>query len=523
MADNTVANCHPEYVEQQGNWLLMRDAAAGEETVKSKTFTYLKPTAGQVLDGAALHALPAGNPGMMAYLGYLDRAQFPDHVEIGIETLVGILNSKPAIVKVPEKMQPILEKFSANGSDVGTFLRQLHAEQLTVGRVGIFIDMPATLNPNHKFPYAAMYKAEDIINWDEGITEDGVDKVNLVVLRENVRERGAGLTWSDKEQERVLVLNSENPAPDIGADPNAKYRFAVQESSTNIPDTADFKTPSLDGRTLDSIPFVFVNSKDLACSPDKPPLLGLARMCYSIYRGEADYRETLYLQSQETLVVVGGITNAANGDDSVRVGSGARIDVSIGGDAKYIGVSGAGLSEQRAALENDHKRASVRTGQLLAPGKASLESGESLKTRLASQTATLSNIAVTGALALQQALRYIAEFCGENPEECTVTPNLDFVKAAINGQDLVQIMTAKSLGAPISQETIHELIAERGLTRKSFDEEVEAAKKDPEVFEPPEPAESSNSLTGNNPVQSAGGPKRDTTGNQTGKGNQPKE
>lgn len=517
---------HPDYSLHSKEWELMRDAMGGEEHVKALGFKYLKPTAGMVLDGAAAVNRTYENLGWTAYCAYRDRAVFPDHVEIGVETLVGILNSKPTVVKVPKKMEPLLERFTAEGDNFAAAVRKLHAEQLVTGRAGLLIDMPATLSEEHPFPYVALYKAEDIVNWDEGLTDDKVDKLNLVVLKEDIHVRD-GYNWTPREQYRSLILQSIDPGEDVGTDNQAYYKYAVSIGHPQADET-QFKTPRYSGNPLNKIPFVFVNTKDLASKPDKPPLLGLARMCFTIYRAEADYRTTLYMQGQETLVVIGGILNAnssdsqGEGSDSVRTGAGARIDVNIGGDAKYIGVSADGLEEQRHSLENDHKAASVRTGQLMAPGKASLESGESLKTRLAAQTATLSSIAITAASALERALKMIAEWIGESPAEVRVEPNMQFIQTGIDGQDLVQLITAKNLGYPVSSETLHALALERGITTKSFDEEMSAISSDPEVLK--KLAElAGGSLTGNNPVQSAGGPKAGTEGDKTGAGNQPKQ
>ena len=79
-----------------------------------------------------------------------------------------------------------------------------------------------------------------------------------------------------------------------------------------------------------------------------------------MYRQDADYKQALFLQGQDTLVVTG----AAN-DGTIRIGAGAHISVPLGADAKFIGVDGSGLEEQRRSLENDYQRASGKGGQLL--------------------------------------------------------------------------------------------------------------------------------------------------------------
>jgi hypothetical protein len=141
---------------------------------------------------------------------------------------------------------------------------------------------------------------------------------------------------------------------------------------------------------------------------------------------------------------------------------------------------------------------------------------------MAAQTATLSQVAKTSCAALQIVLRMIARWRGLDENEVTVTPNLDFVNATIQGQDIVQLQTAKNLGYPLSAETLHNIASERGLTKKSFQEEMDAIQKDPEILKKIAELQS-GSLNGNNPVQSAGGGKKPPANDQTGKGNQPNE
>ncbi len=172
------------------------------------------------------------------------------------------------------------------------------------------------------------------------------------------------------------------------------------------------------------------------------------------------------MQGQDTLVIIGG-----SDDDKVRIGAGAKINVPVSGDAKFIGVSATGLSEQRQAIENDRTLAAHKAGTLIDVKSGQKEASDTLQTRIAAQTATLNQIALAGAAGLEKVLKIIAEWMGANPDEVEVTPNLDFANLEMEGANLVQIMTAKSLGAPLSLESIHQLMVSRNLTTKNFEDE----------------------------------------------------
>ena len=500
----SITQIHPAYAEYLERWSLLRDCYSGEDAIKEAGITYLPPTPGQVLDG--MGAVGA-NAGEAAYQAYKARAVFPDFFSVGIETLIGILNAKETKIELPAELDYLRNKAMLNGEKLSSVIRKIHEQQLIIGRVGLLADLPAVVSTNPE-QYIELYNAEKILNWDDGAFNDGFFKLNLVVLDESGYERHDKFNWKKVNRYRVLTLGgiAENEA--LGS-----YQCGTTTVNGDL-DTVTLSTPVIRGEPLQEIPFIFVGAKDLSSAPDKPPLLGLAQLCMQIYRAEADYRYTLFMQGQDTLVVVGGIRqslselpNMASATNALRVGAGARIDVEIGGDAKYVGIGATGLPEQRTALENDRNQAAVRTGQLLAPGKMSMESGEALKTRVAAQTATLTSVAIAAAAGLEQLLRIMAAWQGADPDEVKVIPNLDFTNVAIAGQDLVQLLTAKNLGMPMSYATIHAIMVDRGLTKNTFEQEMALIEKDPKrlteiaamLAAPPQ---------ANNPTLSGGGPSK---------------
>ena len=464
---------HPLYQEFQEDWVQQRDLYRGERVVKAKGEVYLPATPGMHLDG-----MKKGDIGRKAYESYKKRAVFPDYIRDGVEALVGLLHQKEPNIELPAALEPLRDKATINGESLAMLLRRINTEQLITGRVGLLADLPENPDPSNPLPYIVTYIAESIINWDDGEETEGFNSLNLVVLNESGFVRDADFKWKDMKKYRVLQLGDleANEPEDAGA-VYLMGSFADDEGGS-----VDFNpdlmfAPMLRGKHLEQIPFIFINTKDIVSTPDDPPLLGLGRLALAIYRGEADYRQSLFMQGQDTLVVVGGIRNPdgvlGEDDDALRTGAGSRIDVEMGGDAKYIGVSSSGLSEQRQALENDRKRAETKAGQLIAARGNQQESGEALKTRLTAQTATLNQIALAGAAGLENILRTIATWMGANPDEVHVDPNLEFADFDLSGQEIVYLMTARTMGAPISKESIHGLMVDRGITKFDYDTELE--------------------------------------------------
>lgn len=449
-----ISSKHPQYSHQVLNWMLMRDSYKGERAVKAKRTNYLPATSGQIIDG--MKTIEAA--GYKAYEAYLIRACFPNFVREAVQTAVGMMHSKPPKIKLPKELEGIK---SSRGEELPELLRRINEEQLISGRVGLLADVPT--GKVDTIPYIATYTAEAIINWDDGSVEGAVPQIlNFVVLDETEFERDkTSFSWTNKEKYRVLVLK------------DSEYQFGLFDGGTHSELT--YTKPTLRGTTPKKIPFIICNSCDKVSDVDEPPLLDLGNLCMTIYRGEADYRQNLFMQGQDTLVVIGGVTDS---EEAVRTGAGARIDIPMGGDAKYIGVESDGLSEQREALMNDRARAGSMGAQSLDTVSRERESGVSLNTRIAARTADLNQVALTGASALQDILRECAVWVGADPKEVTVEPNLDFGDANLSGQTMVEMQTSRNLGFPVSAKSLHNLAVVKGITKLSFEEEMEAAKQE---------------------------------------------
>ena len=111
-----------------------------------------------------------------------------------------------------------------------------------------------------------------------------------------------------------------------------------------------------------------------------------------------------------------------------------------------------------------------------------------MKVRVAASTATLREIALTGAAGLQKCLRQAAMWIGANPEEVVVTPNLNFAEAGMSAQQFLMIAQAKAQGMPISDASFHALIEKEGLTEKDWAEEMEELAKERAAMLDLEPA-----------------------------------
>lgn len=473
----TIKTEHPEYQEIKDLWIQMDETYKGEASVKAQGVKYLSATASMVFDGLGLN-----QAGAAAYKSYLLRAVFHNYVQEAVTNMVGIMHREPAVFELPGRMKELEENATADGESLQQLLRRINERQLLDGRLGLLADVTQGSSIK-ELPFLVFYRAERIINWDVGARERGKRELNFVVLDESEDVRDT-FTWSLALKYRVLfkgldhtVIDGKTLTSDDALAKGNLFSLAVVEDD-QVPSISadDLVTPSFSSKQLDFIPFTFINAVDLIPAVGLIPLLSLSDLSLAVYRGEADYRQTLFNQSQETLVVVGATdddgTEEGDKDKVTRVGSGARIDLPEGGSASYVGVNGVGLTEQRMALENDKEEAQLQGAKLLNTESGSQESGEALRIRVAATTANLSAIARTGATGLEDALKQIAIWMEEDPNKVKVKANTDFTEDDFLGQDFLAIMQAVEFGFPLSERSLHKVAQQKDLTDMSFEEEM---------------------------------------------------
>lgn len=468
---------HPLFEKYNKTWEKLDHVFEGQDKIKEERETYLKPLPSMVIDGMNEKEL-----GWERYEQYLLRANFPDDFSEAIKNNHGLLWSKPAIISLPPEMEYMMTTASREGLNLSELLSLINLMQLRNGRIGLLLDMSSEASTNNK-PFISVYYARSIRNWDKADAGPEVreDSLNMVVLDESrlVREPNS-FSWKLESRFRLLSLGALETDDEKGQAVYSQGLFIEQED----PDMNAMLTPVYRGEPLKEIPFVAINSSDCMIDPDVPPLLGLANICLSMYVTDADYRQHLYMQSQDTLVRIGamGAGTEEPGQAPLRVGAHAVLDVAQGGDVKYVGIESQGLAEERLALANDKQEAQLKAGSMVNTTKGSQESGEALRTRIGARTASLVQLAKTGAQGLERILKICATWMGADPEKVRVQPNLDFSKSIFSGQNLVQTMAARQLGAPVSLKTIHSYLADQGLTTLTFEEEMTMMKDEFEKY-----------------------------------------
>ena len=432
MAD--VTTLHPDLTGARlSEWALMRDAAGGETTVKTRNEVYLPKPSGFKTQS---------DGGKAMYAAYKARAQFPEILAPSISAMVGIIHAKDAQIDLPSSMDFIVERATQNGLTLAAFHRRITRQLLEAGRYGILADAPE----NSGDPFLAGYMAEAIINWEN----DG----SFIVVDETTIIR-AGFEWAELPRFRVFELVE------------GQYIQTVFEGAELV---SRVIAPSAQGaKALEDVPFVVATSRDLTPVPEPPPLIGVARAALAIYQLSADYRHQLYMTGQETLVVINGKAPSVVGAGAVIVLEGTEANKP---DAKYIGPKGVGIDAHRVAIAENRKAAISAGARMFDETSNRQESGEARRLRFAAETATLMSVAQNSCAALERALRHIAVMITANPEEVVVVPPSDLLDSTMSPDDAQKLVKVWQDGA-ISYETLYENLQSGGIASAERDADAE--------------------------------------------------
>lgn len=206
----------------------------------------------------------------------------------------------------------------------------------------------------------------------------------------------------------------------------------------------------------------------MAANPDgvgwgvvKSPLLELSHANVSHYQIMADHRHSLHNTSSPTPWVSGISTRHDDEGNPIEL----KLEIGAGtawilddpqARAGFLEFQGHGLEPQRQAMTDLENRMAHLGARLLDQKKAA-ESGEALRIRQAAENATLVDVVVVAAQALEEAIRLACRWVGKDEAKVSVEADTDFVSPRVDPQMLQQLMGAVQAGR-ISQRTFLEAL-----------------------------------------------------------------
>lgn len=391
---------HPLFKSRSAQWERCRDAYEGQDAIKAKGRKYLPMLTKQKLPD---------------YKAYKDRALFFSITRKTVSALVGMAMVRSPIIEFPDEMASYFK--DDQGIQFYEIFATVLAENLLMGRVGIFVDRPASGGP----PKLCRYYTENIINWecdDKGLPV-------WVVLQETASAQGKDRYEKIfTPQYRLLELVDK------------VFQVTVLDSKGKI--VQPTVIPSNGGTIMDFIPFFVATPFGVSFDIESPPMLEIVDINLSHYCTSADLEHGRHFTALPTPVVSGASTTT-----ELFIGSQtAWVLPDPNAKASFLEFTGQGLQSLEKALVEKQGQLASMSARLLDNSSRGSEAEGTVRLRYASETASLAlSVRSTEAL-LQKVYSTVALMETLEPTAVKVELNKEFLDSRLTSSDIVNYVRA---------------------------------------------------------------------------------
>ncbi len=400
------------------------------------------------------HRIAVGSTYGTAPKAYYSNAIFPSLVSYTINGFMSLITEHDPLVELPEQMEFLYEQSDEVDTEDKAFSKslqnQINVEVLKSGRCPILLDPQDSQNGK---PIFIVYSATSVKNWVTSNDEENRGKLLEVMIEENIANPDYSFlnTGENRTKTRYLHLYIKNGV------------YTVSTYTQNGEDDYEevITTPSVRGKTLNYIPFVFIGSEDNTPSIDIPPLSGIAVNQVKYGQLEALLSHSENHSGAPTFVVSGVDT------DSMPKVTGAGVGIALPdytSKAYYTTTDTSFMASIRERQLECLAQAQDQGANLLGSSKNTSESGEALRLRQAASTATLKSIIGNIGKGIEQLLKMTADWMGLPSSEVSYTPNQEFSTFALTANEQIAMVQSWQSGA-ISHSTLLENFRKAGMLK----------------------------------------------------------
>ena len=371
--------------------------------------------------------------------------------------LTGLVFRKAPTVRLPDKLNYLMEDATGEGVSLNAFSQKLIGEVLQTGRFGVLVDYPPVdgvvsakeQESGYQVARLKPYCAEAIINYK--LREFGNKcKLSLVTLYEQVE---------DPSNEDMFDLPLVDRYRVLYLDENGLYAQCLYDENLEMVETPTYPT-KYDGSYWEEIPFQFFGSENNDPEYDPIPLYDLAIVNLGHYRNSADYEESIFICGQPMGVwAIGGSPEQFEAANPGGILWGSRRGVNVGenGSGQLLQANANQLAD--TAMQRKEIQAAAIGARLIAPA-GGRETAEAARIRYGSQNSALYTLTNNSSNGIEQLLAWVCDYM--HPEgEFFFQLNDVFYDDATDPQMLMAMLQCNDRGA-VSVTEIRNYIRETG-------------------------------------------------------------
>lgn len=421
----SVKNCHESYLFHKLQWDRISDVLDGSDSVKTSAKEYLPMLEGHLEDPSS-------------YERYVNGALFMNATSRCVDAYQGAIFRKDPTVTVPARLKPRLDNVNGSGDSFYTFAKRVTRHNISFGRYGLLVEAPAPRrqgepdpvdprDPAGTLPWIAGYEARDIRCWRTK-TMGGKRVVDQIILHERTEVPG-DTEFGFQYESRYRVLDLDEGG--------YRIRLFTESDTGDSVQIGEDILPTVNGKRLSYIPFIFVGPTDLQPDVTRSPILDLVDVNLSHFRSSAELEVGRGRLAFPLAIIIGADTDPI----PLKFGGDHALWLPAGADAKFLEFSGKGLDELAAALPQKEGYMATLGARLLQEPKREAEAAETHYIKQSSENSTLASVAKTTSDALKQALTWMAEWVSAVGEvKCEL--NTDFFDVPISPQAVTSLIAA---------------------------------------------------------------------------------
>ncbi len=432
MANRGVRTEHADYTDMLPQWTMCSDLEKGQRAVHKAGERYLPKLEGEEAS---------------SYSARIKRSDYFNAYYRTINGLVGMAFRKDPVIDLPASIDPFAKNIDLAGKTLLGMAKDVCEEMLEYGRVGLLVDHPpmpenvsaisqAAAEDMGLRPAIKKYDARCIINW----RYRNVGNMNVlvrVVLKE--QEMVDVDEWEQKAEDRYRVL-------DLNEDGVYRQRvFRIVDENTD--ELMSEIIPLMNGKTINFIPFVFIDPNGVGGAVEEPPLVDLAYRNIAHYQINSDLRASGHL-SIPTYNFFGVEPDEVESGVSI----GGRANLFRNPEAKVVVTEptneGASLNE-RLLDRNEHQMA-VLGAQMIVEQVATKTATEAAINK-ADENSIMASIVIAISDAFEWALRIMSQWSGASGD-VVFQISREFNPLGLSAQQFTAYMQAVQQGLMSEQE-----------------------------------------------------------------------
>lgn len=425
---NSVDSTSQQYNDHLPQWTRIRDAIKGQDCIHEKGEDYLPKLSGQETD---------------SYNKYKGQALFYNASGRTFTTYKGLIFRKEPDINA-DSIPDVVEDCDNAGTPLEQFAEVVVEEELKTSRFGILVDYPNMENRNLSQaeaqrqglrPYLTGYKAEKIL---ETKTKRIGNKTVLYRVRlKETHEEPTDDEFKNEHIEQVRVLDLED---------DMIYRQRVfrkeGENKTKWVEVEDLRQyPKMNGKKITEIPFFMPGGYDYRT----PHMVDLVNVNLSHYVAYADHRKGIAWTTRPQPYAT-GLRNDEH--DTLTMGD-EGLWISQSSEAKFgmLEYSGTGLKASENALDKlEEMMANIGARMLMPEVGGEADTATEFVIKKQGENSSLANVSKMVGQCITKALKFVAEWMGQNPDDIEISLNTDFIPFQATPDDLIKMIQAVQSG-----------------------------------------------------------------------------